>query len=96
MNEPKQTYSVSVRTKSRAIGKELERLVMSAGGFRPAESDERPDLLIFEPDEDAGQDFQTIEKMLASNTVGEVFVTAKNQDADLLIKAMRAGRQEFL
>ena len=39
---------------------------------------------------------QLLESLLASNAVGEVFVTSQTHDTDLLLKAMRAGAKEFL
>ena len=37
-----------------------------------------------------------LESLLASNAVGEVFVTSQTHDTDMLLKAMRAGAKEFL
>ena len=43
-----QKHSVSIKTKNRQIGKELERIALSSEGFRFCDPKERPDLLIFE------------------------------------------------
>ena len=91
-----QKYSVSIKPVSRETGKELERIVLATGGFRLSDPQERPDLLFFELSEKFDEDFKLIESMLGANTVGEVFVTSPAHDADLLLKAMRAGAKEFL
>ena len=76
--------------------KELERIVRSTGGFRFNDPKERPDLLIFELSEKFDEEFKLLESLLASNAMGEVFVTSLTHDTDLLLKAMRAGAKEFL
>ena len=91
-----QKHSVSIKTKNRQIGKELERIALSSGGFRLCDPKERPDLLIFELSEKFDEEFQLIESLLASNAVGEVFVTSDAPDTNLLLRAMRAGTKEFL
>jgi pilus assembly protein CpaE len=91
-----QIYSVEIRAGSRHIGKELARIVLAEGGLRLCGPKERPDLLIFELSGNLEQDFQLLESLLASNAVGEVFVTAEAPDTQLLLRAMRAGTKEFL
>ena len=90
-----QKASVSLKTRSGEIGKELERIVLAAGGFRFINPKERPDLLIFELSENYHDEFKLLDSLLSSNTVGEVFVTSQAHDTDLLLKAMRAGTKEF-
>ena len=91
-----QKYSVSIKPVSRETGKELERIVLATGGFRLSDPQERPDLLFFELSEKFDEEFKLIESLLGANTVSEVFVTSPAHDADLLLKAMRAGAKEFL
>ena len=91
-----QKFSVSIKARNREVGKELERIVLAAGGFRLNDPKERPDLLIFELSEKFDEEFKLLESLLASNAVGEVFVTSQAHDTDLLLKAMRAGAKEFL
>ena len=91
-----QKYSVSVRVRNREVGQELERILLAAGGFRLSNPKERPDLLIFELSEKFDEEFKLLESLLASNAVGEVFVTSEVNDTDLLLRAMRAGTKEFL
>ena len=91
-----QKFSVSIKNVSREVGKELERIVSAAGEFRFNDPKERPDLLIFELSEKFDEEFTLLESLLASNAVGEVFVTSQTHDTELLLKAMRAGAKEFL
>ena len=91
-----QIFSVSIKARSREIGKELERIVSAAGEFRFNDPKDRPDLLIFELSEKFDEEFKLLESLLASNAVGVVFVTSQTHDTDLLLKAMRAGAKEFL
>jgi pilus assembly protein CpaE len=93
-----QKISVRIKVKSEDLGKELERMVLEAGGFRvhsPNDRD-RPDLLIYELGENVDEEFKLIQSLLASNGVAEVFVTSDRKEADVLLKAMRAGTKEFL
>ncbi|MEJ2724865.1 MAG: AAA family ATPase [Deltaproteobacteria bacterium] len=93
-----QNFSVSIKVKSKGLGREMERMVLSVGGFRlytPGDG-RRPDLLIYELDEDFDGEFKALKSMLDSNAVGEIFVTSDKRDADILLKAMRAGTKEFL
>jgi len=90
--------SVKIKAKSSDTGGELESLLLSAGGFRLSspEDKERPDLFILELSENPDEEFKLVQSLLASSKVGEIFVISKKKDADLLLKAMRAGAKEFL
>ena len=96
MVDATQTFSVRILTKSKAVGRDLERFVLNTGGFRLTDPKERPDLLIFEPGENFDKEFKDIETLLAADAIGEFFVTSQNQDTDLLLRAMRAGSKEFI
>lgn len=90
--------TVKIKTNNPTLGDEIEGIVLAAGGFRlqqPGDS-ERPDLLIHELGPDPAEDFRLIQSLLEANAVAEVFVTSDQKDADLLLKAMRAGAKEFL
>jgi pilus assembly protein CpaE len=93
-----QNISVRIKVKNEDLGKELERMVLAVGGFRVHSPDdrERPDLLIYELGENVDEEFKLIQSLLASNGVAEVFVTSDKKEADVLLKAMRAGTKEFL
>lgn len=95
MNE---NISVKINVKNDGLGKELERIVLAAGGFllnNPKE-DHRPDLLIYELDENFEKEFKVLQSLLTSDAVGEVYVTSKWKDADMLLKAMKTGIKVFL
>jgi pilus assembly protein CpaE len=92
----KQKFSVNIKAKSRELGKELERIVKAAGGLWCNDPKERPDLLIFELSENFDDEFKLLESLIATKSVGEVFVTSQTQDTELLLKAMRTGTKEFL
>ena len=94
MNE---NISVKINVKNDELGKELERIVLAAGGFllnNPKE-DHRPDLLIYELDENFEKEFKVLQSLLTSDAVGEVYVTSKWKDADMLLKAMKTGIKAF-
>ena len=93
-----QKFSVKIKVKSEGLAKELERIVLAVGGFRLTSPDDRhrPDLLIYELGENFDEEFKGLQSLLESNALAEVFVTSEKKDADLLLKAMRAGTKEFL
>jgi pilus assembly protein CpaE len=93
-----QKCSVRIKVKSEGLGKELERIVHAVGGFRLDNPEERhrPDLLIYELGENFDEEFKVLQSLLDSNALTEIFVTSKKRNADLLLKAMRAGIKEFL
>ena len=90
--------SVRIKVRSNDLGKELERIVYAIGGFRLSGPEEthRSDLLIYELGENVDEEFKVLQTLLDSNVVNEIFVTSKKKDADLLLKAMRAGTKEFV
>jgi len=90
--------SVRIKIKSQDLARDMERIILSVGGFQlhTPEDRERPDLLIYELGENVDEEFKLIQSLLASNGVAEVFVTSDKKEADLLLKAMRAGTKEFL
>ena len=94
-----QNLHVSINVSGAGLREELERIIRDASGFRVQQRPEdkaRPDLLIYELGADPDEDFQRIRSLLESNAVSEVFVTSDQKEADLLLKAMRAGAKEFI
>lgn len=93
-----QKLSVKIKVKSEDLEQQLERIVISAGGFQFSKPNdmERSGLLIYELGEDFDKEFKLLQSLLASNEAAEIFVTSKKKDADLLRKAMRIGAKEFL
>ena len=91
-------FSVQISTDDADLKKDLEILVNEAGDLNilPPDSDERPDIVIFEMTSDYDREFIQIHNLLDSNMAGEVIVTSKIKDSDLLLKVMRAGIKEFL
>lgn len=90
--------SVQISTKDTNLQNDLETLILEAGGLYILEPDskERPDLLIFELTSDFDEELKRLLNVLKSNMVGEVIVTSKEKDSDLLLKVMKAGIKEFL
>jgi len=92
-----QSYSIDIKVKGKQISKELERIVLSMGGFRFINTHkERPDLLIFQLSDDYEKEFNLLDDISASNGVGEIFIVSEKQDTSLLRQAMRMGAKEFL
>jgi pilus assembly protein CpaE len=93
-----QKISVKIKVKREDMAKELESTVLAASGFRVQNQEDRgrPDLLIYELSEKFDEELKQVQSLMSSNAVGEVFVTSEKKDADLLLKAMRAGTKEFL
>jgi pilus assembly protein CpaE len=90
-----QKLSIRIETKTSGIKKELERTILSMGEFILAESKDRPDLLIYELGDAPAEEFKLLQSIVESDTVGEVFVTSRQPDTELLLKVMRAGIKEF-
>jgi len=86
-----------IRTKSPSLYDQLERIVASAGGFevREAGYPGQCDLLIVEIGGDIQEEFQLINRIQASGSYGEIFLTSQSTDPSLLISAMRLGIREF-
>ena len=91
-----QKISIRIESRTSGIKKELERIILSMGEFVLTERKGRPDLLIYELGDASAEEFQLLQSVVDSDTVGEVFVTSSQPDTDLVLKAMRAGIKEFL
>ena len=93
-----QEIYVKINARTNEVLSLLREIISSTPGFRLHAEKEghRPDLLIFELSENFDQEFKIIESLLASNTVGEVFVTSSKTDSHLLLRALRTGIKEFL
>lgn len=90
-----QKISVRIEARNAGIKKNLEKILLSMKEFVLSERKERPDLLIYELSDSQDEEFKLLQSLVESNTVGEVFVTHHRKDADILLKAMRAGTKEF-
>ncbi|EGY24621.1 response regulator [Desulfovibrio sp. A2] len=92
------THPVCLVTKRLATREELTRVLARQDGFRlvtPGEADDLG-LVILELGDDLEDDFESIASLVSDPRVGEVFVTSRQKDPDLIIRAMRAGVSEFL
>jgi pilus assembly protein CpaE len=89
--------SVEIKTRDAELKGELKRLVLVAGGLRILESGnkERSDLLIFELSEKFEDECKQLQSLLGINGIGEVFLTSKSKNADLLLKALKTGAKAF-
>lgn len=92
------THPVCLVTKRLATREELTRVLARQDGFRlvtPGEADDLG-LVILELGDDLEDDFESIASLVSDPRVGEVFVTSRQKDPDLIIRAMRGGVSEFL
>ena len=93
-----QEIYVRISANTTELVNQLREMISSSEGFRLYSEKEanRPDLLIFELSENFDKEFKLIESLLASNAVGEVFVTYSKTESDLLLRALRIGIKGFL
>jgi pilus assembly protein CpaE len=90
-----QKPSIRIEARNSNIKQELERIILSMGEFILSGRKERPDLLIYELGDAPEEEFKLLQSFVESNAVGEIFVTSRQPNTDLLLKAMRAGVKEF-
>lgn len=90
-------FSVKIEVNNPGLKKNIASIIQSAAGFQLQISDDsrKSDILIFELGDDVEGDLDSIRSLLNSNAVREVFLTSKNPDPAVLIKAMRTGTKEF-
>jgi pilus assembly protein CpaE len=88
---------VRLEVKSRELGETLGRIVSSTEGFRlRSPGDTGPfELLIMELGNDVERDFQIVQSFSNLGTAREIFLTAPQQDSEVLVRALRAGIREF-
>lgn len=88
---------VQIRTKEQKLREELRRLITSVGGFHIQEATHQGpcDLLILEIGGDIQEEFQIINRIHASGSAAEIFLTSQSTDSTILINAMRLGIREF-
>ena len=90
-------FSVKIEVNNPGLKKGIASIIQSTAGFQLQSSGDssRSDILIFELGDDVEGDLDSIQSLLDSNAVGEVFLTSKDPDPAALIKAMRTGTKEF-
>jgi pilus assembly protein CpaE len=94
----KSPFTVKLAVKSLNLTKKLTQLILTDGGFGIIEPDDSSgvDLLVFELGLDAGREMETIQSLISSGEVTEVFLTADHADSGVLMQAMRSGVKEFV
>jgi len=90
--------SVRLQIKNPNIRAELEGSIASMGGFdlHPSDASAPCNLLILEIGEDLEREFQSIHDIHAAGEVEAIFVTSPRFEAEILVRALRAGVKEFL
>jgi pilus assembly protein CpaE len=93
-----QSFNVDIFTKDDSNFKSLVRIIRPMGNFvvRKGIDEATADILIYELGGETEKDFQKIEFLMNSNNRLNVFITAKDLDKDLLLRAMRIGVKEFI
>ena len=88
---------VKLSSKNVGLGNKLAEIILLVGGFeiQKAADSRRPDLLIHDLTGKPGEELDTIQILLDSQRIGQVFLTGESPDADVLMKAMRIGVKEF-
>jgi pilus assembly protein CpaE len=89
---------VKLEIKTSSVRNDIEGIIATFQGvaiLRPEDA-RRADLLIYELGAQVENDFQLIESLKNVNLVGEVFLTAKDPDPELLMRAIKIGAKEFL
>ncbi|MHA1939669.1 MAG: AAA family ATPase [Candidatus Thorarchaeota archaeon] len=84
------TVNVSVRRKLEEISQKVEGFqIKKAGDKQPT------DILIYELGNDYRKDFRIIESLLNSRAAGDIFITCKKADSEVLLRSLRMGAKEF-
>jgi pilus assembly protein CpaE len=84
-----------------ALGRDLESILSSIDGFQKLEAGDSRfcDLLVYEMGARAGEaekGFKYMASVQQSGTAGEIFLTARQPQPELLIEALRTGVKEFV
>jgi len=88
---------VRLEVKSTELRETLGRIISSTEGFHLRDpGDSGPfELLILELGKDVDREFQIVQSFFNLGTVREIFLTAPQQDPNVLVRALRAGIREF-
>jgi pilus assembly protein CpaE len=94
---PDNYHLIRLALKNENVSKKLLQLVKAADGFEvlSATDARRPDLLIFELGADHQKDINRVQSLLEADDVGEVFLTSKIAEPEVLMQAIRVGAKEF-
>ena len=90
--------TIYLKTQSSEVRKAVEELVPTLNGLAlgNGHAPKSPSLLIHEVGKDAEASLDELAALIQNGTYDEVFLTATEPEADLLLKAMRMGVREFL
>lgn len=89
-------HPVTLLVKSPEVRNEFELLLAARDDMAISGNGVPEGLVIMEIGEDPETDFGRIAQLMHSDTVSEIFLTAREPDKDLLVQAMRLGIKEFL
>ena len=93
---PDKIFRTKIRARESTL-ETLEQIIKSTEGFQiqdPAD-ERRPDLFILELGKKVDEQFKHIQSLLEEQVVGDIFLTSASTDQKLLLRAMRAGVNEF-
>jgi pilus assembly protein CpaE len=82
--------NVSVRRKLQEISQKVEGFQIQKAGDKQV-----PDIMIYELGNDYEKDFRIIESLLSSRAVGDIFLTYKQANSEVLLRSLRMGAKEF-
>jgi pilus assembly protein CpaE len=93
-----ESVSVGLQVENEALRLELASFFAIQTGYRlrRSEDTELPQLMIIDMDTDRNTTFSRIQAIQSTSPNTEIFVTASDTDADVLLHVLRAGVQEFL
>jgi pilus assembly protein CpaE len=88
---------VKLSSKNLSLAKNLAQILLSKKGFEIQKNGDprKPELLICDITGEPVEELDTIQSLLETRKVGQVFLTADSPDSDVLMKAMRIGVKEF-
>ena len=88
---------VKLSSKNVGLAKKMAGIILSIGGFeiQKAADSRKPELLIHDFIGQSDEELDTIQMLLETQRVDQVFLTGESPDADVLMKAMRIGVKEF-
>lgn len=94
---PDNYHLIRLALKRESVSKKLLQIVKTTGNFEVLSSTDarRPDLLIFELGADHQKDVNRVQSLLEGDKVGEVFLTSKVAEPEVLMQAIRVGAKEF-
>jgi pilus assembly protein CpaE len=93
-----QSVNIDIFTEDDDSFKALNKMIRPLGNFvlRKGIDEATADILIYELGDQAEKDFKKIEFLMNSRPALIVFITARDLDKNLLLKAMRMGVKEFI